>query len=144
MAFMLNYIALIFRLFVQLKSCTTVVAAWVCPLAPERILEVQSSTGKAVEAIGRITQRMGEIDDYASALAKSVQEQSIATGEISLNVTSAADGAKLVVTVLSEVTGAAAETQESAQKVLAASESVEKAAAEMRGEVESFLTKVAI
>jgi methyl-accepting chemotaxis protein len=109
-----------------------------------QILEVQSSTGKAVEAIGRITQRMGDIDDYTSAVAKSVQEQSIATGEISLNVTSAADGAKLVVTVLSEVTGAAAKTQESAQKVLAASESVEKAAAEMRGEVESFLTKVAI
>ena len=109
-----------------------------------QILEVQNSTGKAVEAIGRITQRMGEIDDYTSAVARSVQEQNIATGEISQNVTSASDGAKLVVTVLSEVTGAAAETQKSAQKVLTASESVEKAAAEMRSEVESFLTKVAI
>jgi methyl-accepting chemotaxis protein len=109
-----------------------------------QILEVQNSTGKAVEAIGRITQRMGEIDDYTSAVARSVQEQNIATGEISQNVTSASDGAKLVVTVLSEVTGAAAETQKSAQKVLTASESVETAAAEMRSEVESFLTKVAI
>ena len=109
-----------------------------------QILEVQNSTGKAVEAIGRIAQRMGEIDDYTSAVAKSVQEQNIATGEISQNVTGAADGAKLVVTVLSEVTGAAAETQKSAQKVLAASELVEEAAAEMRSEVESFLTKVAV
>ena len=73
-----------------------------------------------------------------------MQEQNVATGEISQNVTSAADGAKLVVTVLSEVTGAAAETQKSAQKVLTASESVEEAAAEMRSEVESFLTKVAV
>lgn len=109
-----------------------------------QILEVQNSTGKAVEAMGRITQRMGEIDEYTSAVSKSVQEQNVATGEISQNVTSAADGAKLVVTVLSEVTGAAAETQKSAQKVLTASESVEEAAAEMRSEVESFLTKVAI
>jgi methyl-accepting chemotaxis protein len=109
-----------------------------------QILEVQNSTGKAVEAIGRITQRMGEIDDYTSAVAKSVQEQNVATGEISQNVTSAADGAKLVVAVLSEVTGAATETQESAQKVLAASKLVEAAAAEMRSEVESFLTKVAV
>jgi methyl-accepting chemotaxis protein len=109
-----------------------------------QILEVQNSTGKAVESIGRIAKRMGEIDDYTSAIAKSVHEQNVATGEISQHVTGAADGAKLVVTVLSEVTGAAAETQKSAQKVLTASESVEKAAAEMRSEVESFLTKVAI
>ena len=109
-----------------------------------QILEVQNSTGKAVEAIGRITERMGEIDEYTSAVSKSVQEQNVATGEISQNVTSAADGAKLVVTVLSEVTGAAIETQKSAQKVLTASQSVEAAAAEMRSEVESFLTKVAV
>ena len=34
-----------------------------------QILEVQNSTGKAVEAIGRIAQRMGEIDSYTSAVA---------------------------------------------------------------------------
>jgi methyl-accepting chemotaxis protein len=65
-------------------------------------------------------------------------------GEISQNVTSAANGAKSVVTVLSEVASAAAETKKSAQKVLTASESVEMAAAEMRGEVECFRAKVAI
>jgi methyl-accepting chemotaxis protein len=59
-------------------------------------------------------------------------------------VTSAAGGAKLIVTILSEVAGATTETQESAQTVLAASESVEKAAANLRSEVEGFLTKVAI
>jgi hypothetical protein len=53
-------------------------------------------------------------------------------GEISQNVTSAANGAKSVVTVLSEVASAAAETKKSAQKVLTASESVEMAAAEIR------------
>jgi hypothetical protein len=40
--------------------------------------------------------------------------------------------------------GATTETQESAQTVLAASESVEKAAANLRSEVEGFLTKVAV
>jgi len=57
---------------------------------------------------------------------------------------SAADGAKLIVAVLSEVAGATTETQQSAQTVLTASESVEKAAANLRSEVESFLTKVAV
>ena len=87
---------------------------------------------------------MQEIDEYTAAVAASVQQQSAATSEISQNVTSAADGAKLIVTVLSEVAGATTETQESAQTVLAASESVAKAAANLRSEVEGFLTKVAV
>ena len=109
-----------------------------------QILEVQNSTDKAVGAIGRIVHRMREIDGYTSAVAASVEQQNAATSEISHNVASASDGAKLIVSVLGEVADATAETQESAQSVLAASESVEAAAAEMRSEVETFLTKVAV
>lgn len=109
-----------------------------------QILEVQNSTGKAVEAIGRIASRMQEIEEFTSAVAASVQQQNAATSEISRNVTGAADGARMVVGVLSEVAGATTDTQNSAQTVLAASESVEKAAANLRGEVEGFLTKVAV
>ena len=57
---------------------------------------------------------------------------------------SAADGAKMIVTELSEVAGATTETQQSAQTVLTASELVEEAAADLRNEVKSFLTKVAV
>jgi methyl-accepting chemotaxis protein len=109
-----------------------------------QILEVQNSTGKAVAAIGRIAHRMGEINDYTLAAAASVEEQTAATGEISRNVTSAAEGAKLVVVVLSEVAGATSDNRQSAQTVLAASQSAEEAASNLRGEVESFLTKVAV
>jgi methyl-accepting chemotaxis protein len=109
-----------------------------------QILAVQSSTEKAVESIGRISQRMDEIDAYTSSVAESVREQNVATGEISQNVAGAAEGAKLVVTVLSEVAGATAKTQQAARTVLAASQSVDEAAANLRGEVEGFLTKVAV
>ncbi len=109
-----------------------------------QILAVQNSTGKAVEAIGRIAHRMREIDDYTSAVAASVEQQNAATGEISQNVTSAAEGAKQIVVVLSQVAGATTETQQSAQTVLAASESVQKAADNLRSEVENFLTSVAV
>ncbi len=109
-----------------------------------QILEVQNSTGKAVEAIGRIANRMREIDEHTSAVAAAVQQQSGATGEISQNVTSAADGAKLIVGVLGEVAGAATQARQSAQTVLTASESVEAAAANLHSEVETFLTKVAV
>ena len=109
-----------------------------------QILAVQNSTGKAVEAIGRIAHRMREIDSYTSAVAASVEQQNAATGEISQNVTSAAEGAKQIVAVLSQVAGATTETQQSAQTVLAASESVQKAADNLRSEVENFLTSVAV
>jgi methyl-accepting chemotaxis protein len=109
-----------------------------------QIHAVQNSTDKAVEAIGRIAHRMREIDNFTAAVAASVQQQSAATGEISKNVTGAADGAKMIVAVLTEVADATTETQESAQTVLAAAESVEQAAANLRGEVEGFLTKVAV
>ncbi|MGH6703158.1 MAG: PAS-domain containing protein, partial [Bradyrhizobium sp.] len=108
-----------------------------------QILEVQNLTGKAVEAIGRIVHRMLDIDGYTSDAATAAQQQGVATQEISRNVAGAADGAKLIVSVMSELAGAATKTQQSAQTVLAASESVEEAAATLRREVEGFLTKVA-
>jgi methyl-accepting chemotaxis protein len=122
-------------LAVQTAKATEVISS--------QILEVQNSTGNAVEAIGRIAHRMQEIDSYTSAVAVSVQQQNAATGEISKNVTGAADGAKLIVAILSEVAGATTETQQSAQTVLTAAESVEEAIGNLRNEVEDFLTKVA-
>ncbi len=104
---------------------------------------VQASTGGAVAAIGRIAGRMQEIDGCTGAVSAAVQEQSAATSEISRNVASAADGARLVVSVLDNVTGAAAETRKSAESVLGAAQAVESAAAELRQAVEGFLARVA-
>jgi methyl-accepting chemotaxis protein len=109
-----------------------------------QIAAVQSSTSTAVEAIGRIADRMQEISTFTAAAAASVQQQNAATGEITQNVASAARGTKEIVQVLSDVAGAATETRGSAETVLAASQAVETAAADLRAEVEGFLQKVAI
>jgi methyl-accepting chemotaxis protein len=109
-----------------------------------QIAAVQISTGAAVEAIGRIAQRMKEISGYTSAAAASVHQQQAATSEISQNVMSAAQSAKEIVSVLGDVTGAATETRGSAETVLAASQAVEDAAANLREEVAGFLHKVAV
>jgi methyl-accepting chemotaxis protein len=109
-----------------------------------QIAGVQASTGTAVEAIRRISDRMQEINVHTAAVAASVQQQNAATGEISDNVTSAAQGTKEIVAALSEVAGAATETRGSAETVLSASEAVETAAANLRQEVEGFLQKVAV
>ena len=108
------------------------------------IMAVQAATSGAVGAIGRISSRMEEIDSYATTVSAAVEQQNAATGEISQNVTGAADGAKLVVSVLSDVAGAATETRQSAESVLTASEAVETAAADLRREVEGFLERVAV
>ena len=86
---------------------------------------------------------MQEIDSCATAVSAAVEEQSAVTGEILQNVASASDGAKVVVQVLGDVSGAAAQTRESAENVLSASQAMEAAAAELRREVESFLAHVA-
>ena len=108
-----------------------------------QILAVQSSTTGAVEAIHSIAGRMREISTYTSAVAAAVEEQNTATGEISHNVASAAQGAGLAAAVLTELAGAATATRSSAETVLTASKSVESAVGNLRTEVESFLGKVA-
>jgi NO-binding membrane sensor protein with MHYT domain/methyl-accepting chemotaxis protein len=109
----------------------------------KHIHDVQGSTRNAVDTIRRITGRMREINEYAEAAATSVAQQSAATGEISQNVASAADGTSVVASVLTEVAGAAHEAQSSAEIVLRASESVEEAVANLQARVEEFLAKVA-
>ncbi len=105
---------------------------------------VQTSTRFAVEAIRRNTERMREIDGYTSAVALALEQQDSATDEISRNVSGAAEGAKMMVAVLGEVTTAVNETQGAASKVLEASESVGTAAAGLQNRIESFLDRVAV
>jgi methyl-accepting chemotaxis protein len=110
----------------------------------KQILAVQASTTNAVEAISKFSERMREINAYASAVATSVGQQNAATNEISRNVASAARGTSMVVTVLNEVAGAATSARSSAETVLGAAQSVEAAVGKLRGEVECFLSKVAV
>jgi methyl-accepting chemotaxis protein len=107
------------------------------------ISAVQASTGGAVDAIRRIADRMHEINQYTSDVAASVEQQNAATGAISQNVSSAAEGTKVIVSVLGQVAGAATGARTSAQTMLTASEVMESAADKLRTEVESFLGRVA-
>jgi len=107
------------------------------------IAAVQGSTQGAVGAIRRIAERMQQINGYTSDVAASVEEQNAATGAISQNVASAAEGTKVIVGVLGQVAGSANGGRSSAQTMLAVSAVMEDAAGRLRAEVESFLAKVA-
>jgi methyl-accepting chemotaxis protein len=71
--------------------------------------------------------------------ASYIEQQELATGEISHNVASAATGARAVVSALGDVASGVMQTRSAAQTVLAASDEVENAAVKLRGEVEDFL-----
>jgi methyl-accepting chemotaxis protein len=108
-----------------------------------QILAVQGSTASAVESIRRITQRMQEIQHYASGVAASIEQQNAATQNISSNVASAAQATQTMAAMLSDVAGAATQTHTSAEVVLETSRSVETAAADLRRHIEEFLGSVA-
>jgi methyl-accepting chemotaxis protein len=109
-----------------------------------QVSAIQTSTSGAVSAIGRITERMQVISQYTSAISSAVEQQNAATGEISHNVTGAAQGTQGLVSTLDEVAAAVAKTRDSAHTVLTVSEAVETAANSLRQEVEGFLAKVAV
>jgi methyl-accepting chemotaxis protein len=110
----------------------------------EQITTVQSSTARAVESIHRNKERMQDISRHTLAVTTSIEQQTVATEEISHSMSSAAAETKAIDAVLIEVDGSTTETRGSAGSVLVASKSVEAAADELRQQVESFLGKVAI
>jgi methyl-accepting chemotaxis protein len=87
---------------------------------------------------------MREISLRTSSAACSVLQQNAATFEITRNATNAARGTSAVVAVLGEVSQAAIGTRAAAETVLTASTSVDTSVGNLRTEIESFLSKVAV
>ena len=109
-----------------------------------QVAAVQEATTGAVAGIRRIASRMEEIEQDATSVAASIRQQDVATGEITQNVGSAAERTRAIAAALGEVAGNANEARASAQTLLEASEAVAHVASALRGEVESFLAKVAV
>jgi methyl-accepting chemotaxis protein len=110
----------------------------------DQILAVQASTKGSVGAIQRFAERVQEINRYTSAVATSIDQQSAATGQISCNVATAAEGSDVVAMALGNLADTATQTLTSAQTVLEASQAVEATVARLRAEVDDFLGKVAV
>jgi methyl-accepting chemotaxis protein len=123
-------------LAVQTAKATEEIAA--------QISSVQGSTGVAVEAIRKITERIKEIDQYAYAVSNVVGQQNVATGEISRHVEDAAQETKIASTNFEQVVSSIKETNDFASMVLTASMDAEAAATNLKEKVEDFLQKVAV
>jgi methyl-accepting chemotaxis protein len=109
----------------------------------QQVAGIQTSTKDAVEAIGKISATMDEINQFTSSLSATVQEQTAATSEISRNVAQAAQGTAAVAANISSVTTAIGEANRSAELVQGASGELAEAARQLQGAVDGFLTEVA-
>jgi methyl-accepting chemotaxis protein len=89
-----------------------------------RIEAIQSDTQAAVEAIHRISDVIEKINDYQTAIAGAVEEQTATTNEMARNVNDAATGSGRIAANISSVTEA---TQAAAGEIAEA----ERAAAEL-------------
>jgi methyl-accepting chemotaxis protein len=74
-----------------------------------RIEGIQSSTGAAVESIGRISEVIGQVNDVSKTIASAVEEQSITTKEIAQNIAQTATVAEAVSTGVGDSASAAKE-----------------------------------
>ena len=90
----------------------------------EQIAAIQGSTKGAVEAVREIGAAMRGINEVTSAIASAVEQQGVATKDISANAQMAAQVNETLATNISSVNRAMAQAKDSSGKVLSASEHV--------------------
>ena len=104
---------------------------------------VQSLTENAVQAIGRITNTVGEINSVTTAIASAVEEQEASSQEIANSIQLASVDTKSAMTNAQGVVSVIEETANEAQVVETASAELTIVAKQLAKEVEEFLNSVA-
>ncbi|WP_434617903.1 bacteriohemerythrin [Azospirillum sp. B2RO_4] len=106
------------------------------------IADVQEATRAAVAAIHEIGAIVARSDEIGTSIAAAVQQQGAATGEIARSAGEAAEGTRQVSTSIDAVSGAALETERSADALLEAAGGLSQQAQGLRGMVDAFLVNV--
>ncbi len=107
-----------------------------------QINAIQASTGATVEAIGRIGERIEEINLISATIAGAVEEQSSATQEIARSVLEASQHAQSVDTDVVNITRCAQETGSAVNQLSGALGTLGEQMEVMRGQVDRFLDHV--
>ncbi|MFM2043807.1 MAG: hypothetical protein RLY86_2383 [Pseudomonadota bacterium] len=103
---------------------------------------IQSASTSSVDAIRRITDVIGEVNQIASAIAAAIEEQGAATREIARNVEQAAQGTHEVSANIGSVTTAAAEAGAAASQVAGSSGELSRQSALLSRQVDRFLEEM--
>ncbi len=107
-----------------------------------QIGDIQSATTESVASIDKITGTIRSMNEIATTIASSVEEQGAATEEIARNVHEAALGTNDVSANIAGVTKAATETGETAERVLATSQVLDRHASDLRHAADEFMETV--
>jgi methyl-accepting chemotaxis protein len=104
----------------------------------QRIGAIQVDTKSAVQAIGKISEIIGRVNDISSTIATAVEEQSATTSEMSRNVSEAAKGSEEVARNITGVAQAARSTSSGATESQKAAEALAQMSTELRELVGQF------
>ena len=107
-----------------------------------QITEIQTSTDKAVGAIGGITGTISHISEIASAIAAAVEEQGAATQEIARNAEETSQATGQMLSNVQGLSAAASTTGAVAGQVSSASTQLSGEAESLRETVDGFLTEI--
>jgi methyl-accepting chemotaxis protein len=107
-----------------------------------KIAEMQSATSLSVQAVQGIGETISRINEIATTIASAVEEQGAATQEIARNVQQASAGTAEVSTNIVGVTKAANDTGAASTQVLGAAGELSKQSESLRGQVDTFLSKI--
>jgi methyl-accepting chemotaxis protein len=103
---------------------------------------MQQATTTTVEAIRRIGDTIGEINEITTTIAAAVDQQSAATQEMARNVQQAASGTHDVSSNITGVNQAAVDAEGAASQVLKAADALGRQAETLRGEIDRFLANI--
>ncbi|MGY2052730.1 methyl-accepting chemotaxis protein [Methylobacterium sp. JK268] len=103
---------------------------------------IQRETTVAVGAVQSIGRSVRAVDDISTAIAAAMEQQRVATDDISRNIDEASQGTGEVSRNIASASGATAETRRAAAAVTEAAKAVGQSADALRAEVERFLVEV--
>ena len=99
---------------------------------------MQGDTTGAVAAIGRISEVIGQINDYQTTIASAVEEQTATTNEMGRSVAEAASGTGQIAENIGGVSGAADATTQALTQTRTAVDELSRMAADLRTTVGRF------
>jgi methyl-accepting chemotaxis protein len=103
-----------------------------------RVQAIQGDTTGAVDAIGRISEVIGSINDFQLTIASAVEEQTATTNEMSRSVQEAAGGSTEIAQNIAGVSAAAAATTQALSQGGTAIDELSRMASDLRTTVSRF------
>ena len=99
---------------------------------------IQADTAGAVDAIGEISNVIGQINDFQATIAAAVEEQTATTNEMNRNVVEAAGSSRSIATAISGLAAGTAETNQRVEEAQRSAVELARMSDELQDAVSRF------